>query len=116
MPDLRPAERRTLKSRAHHLKPVVMIGEGGLTPRVLAEVETGLKSHELIKIRVLGEGRASRRDLIEAICAATGASPVQQIGRMLVVYRPKPEMPEAAEAPPTRKRAPQKAGRASRKP
>jgi putative YhbY family RNA-binding protein len=99
---LLPSERRSLKARAHHLEPVVMIGAGGLTPEVLAEVETNLRSHELIKIRVLGEDRASRRDLIASICAATGASPVQQIGRVLVIYRPKP--PESAAQPPGRAR------------
>jgi putative YhbY family RNA-binding protein len=83
-----------------------MVGAGGLTPQVLAEVETNLRSHELIKIRVLGEDRASRRDLIAAICAATGASPVQQIGRVLVIYRPKPpESDEKARVPPRRRPA-----------
>jgi putative YhbY family RNA-binding protein len=97
MPDLTAAERRSLKARAHHLQPVVMIGEAGLTPRVLAEVETALRSHALVKVRVLGENRAARRDLIASICEATGASPVQQIGRMLVIYRPKPEDPDDPE-------------------
>jgi RNA-binding protein len=107
-------DRRILKARAHHLQPVVMIGEAGLTPQVLAEVETNLKSHELIKIRVLGEDRASRRDLMAAICTATEAIPVQRIGRMLVIYRPKPQVEEQSEAPQKRKRASKKAGRSSR--
>jgi RNA-binding protein len=97
MPDLSTADRKSLKARAHHLQPVVMIGDAGLTPQVLAEVETNLKSHELIKIRVLGEDRFARAALIEAVCEATGASAVQQIGRMLVIYRPKP--PETEPQP-----------------
>ena len=81
---------RALKSRAHHLHPVVMIGDAGLTPQVLREIEVNLRSHELIKIRVLGDSdRTARRDLISAICEVTAASPVQQIGKMLVIYRPK---------------------------
>jgi putative YhbY family RNA-binding protein len=102
MLNLTPAERRSLKARAHHLQPVVMIGEAGLTAPVLAEVETSLKSHELIKIRVLGNDRTTRSELLKAICDAAGAHPVQQIGRMLVVYRPKPpEMaPESPRAHP----------------
>jgi RNA-binding protein len=93
---LTPVERRHLKSRAHHLNPVVIIGEAGLTQQVLHEIDVGLRSHELIKIRVLGEdGRTARRDLMTAICEATGAGSVQTIGKMLVIYRPKP--PTAVE-------------------
>jgi putative YhbY family RNA-binding protein len=105
---------RDLRARAHHLHPVVMIGDAGLTPQVLAEVETNLRSHELIKIRVLGEDRASRRDLINTICAAAGASPVQQIGRILVIYRPKPAESEPKAAPRSRKQPARKTKRAYR--
>jgi RNA-binding protein len=87
---LSPAERKVLRARAHHLQPVVMLGDAGLTEPVLREIEANLRSHELIKIRVLGDGRATRKDLIGAICEATGAQPVQHIGKMLVVYRARP--------------------------
>ena len=110
---LTASERRTLKARAHHLQPVVLIGNAGLTPQVLSEIETALKSHELIKIRVLGEDRAARGALIEAICNATGANPVQQLGRMLVIYRPRPPENEA-EPPRPRKRPARVPKRASR--
>ena len=90
-----------------------MIGEAGLTPAVLAEVETHLKSHELIKIRAVGEERAARRELIEAICSATGASPVQQIGKVLVIYRPSP--PEREKTPSPRKRPARETKQAYRK-
>jgi RNA-binding protein len=114
MPDLTSAKRRNLRSRAHHLQPVVMIGEAGLTPQVLAELETSLKSHELIKIRILSEDRVSRRNLMAAICAATGADPVQQIGRMLVIFRLKPQAEDESEPPQKRKRAPGNAARSTR--
>jgi RNA-binding protein len=113
MSELNPSQRRSLKARAHHLQPVVMIGEAGLTPAVLAEVETHLKSHELIKIRAVGEERTARRELIEAICSATGASPVQQIGKILVIYRPSP--PEQEKTPPPRKRPAKKSQKKGRK-
>ena len=59
MLELTSAQRRTLKSVAHHLEPVVIIGDAGLTPAVLREINVHLKSHELIKVRVTGEiGRA----------------------------------------------------------
>lgn len=68
-----------------------MIGEAGLTPAVLHEIDLALKSLELIKIRVLGDDRRAREALIERICAALDASPVQHIGKILVVFRPRPE-------------------------
>jgi RNA-binding protein len=92
--ELNSAERRALRARAHALHPVVMIGEAGLTPAVLKEVDIALKSHELIKIRVLGEDRERRTGLIDEICAALDAAPVQQIGKILVVFRPRPEAAE----------------------
>jgi RNA-binding protein len=101
MKELSPAERRALRARAHSLHPVIMIGNAGLTPTVLQEIDIALKSHELIKIRVLGEDRALREKMIGEICPALDASPVQHIGKMLVIYRPRP--PEAAE-PGTRPR------------
>jgi len=96
-------ERRALRTRAHHLHPVVMIGDAGLTPAVLAEIEINLKSHELIKIRVLGDDRSQRKGLITEICSALDASPVQQIGKILVIFRP--DLEAAEKKPPRRNRA-----------
>ena len=90
MNELTAADQRALRARAHHLRPVVMIGNGGLTPEVTKEIDAALKSHELIKIRVLGDERAAREALTVAICQATGSQAVQQIGKILVVFRPKP--------------------------
>lgn len=103
MLELTPADRKTLKARAHHLIPVVMVGSGGLTPEVLREVDTNLNAHELIKVRVLGDDRAVRERLITEICEVTGAAPVQTIGKVLVVYRPKPPEQEKKKRRPTRK-------------
>jgi RNA-binding protein len=102
---LTPAERRALKARAHHLQPVVMIGEAGLTPLVEREIDANLRAHELIKIRVLGDERAAREALIAAICEATGAHLVQHLGKIIVVYRPRPpeEQPKKKKARPRRK-------------
>jgi RNA-binding protein len=99
MADLTPAERRALRTRAHHLQPVVMIGEAGLTPAVLNEIDVNLKSHELVKIRVLGDGRQHRKELIHEICRTLKADAVQQIGKMLVVYRPRPDEVKPAPLP-----------------
>jgi putative YhbY family RNA-binding protein len=104
MKELTPAERRALRARAHHLHPVIMVGEAGLTPAVLHEIELALKSHELIKIRVLGDNRERRRLMPAEICEALDASPVQQIGKILVIYRPRPEQVEPQPAQRRRKR------------
>ena len=71
--DLTPAQRQTLRGRAHTLDPVVLIGAAGLSPAVLAEIHRALDSHELIKIRVLGDDRQARDRLLIEICGATGA-------------------------------------------
>jgi RNA-binding protein len=95
-PALKPSERKALKALAHHLRPVVMIGEAGLSDAVLAETQRALAAHELIKIRVLGDERAGRSTYLDEICRRLGCAPVQQIGKMLVVWRPRPEVDENA--------------------
>jgi len=60
MKKLTPVERRGLRAQAHHLHPVIMVGEAGATPAVLKEIDLALKSHELIKVRVLGDDRERR--------------------------------------------------------
>ena len=89
--ELTPVERKALKARAHALEPVVMIGAEGLTPAVVREIDRALTSHELIKVRAGGEDRFSRKDLLAQICGQTGAAPVQHIGKVLVLWRPRPE-------------------------
>ena len=100
---LTPAERRALKARAHHLDPVVMIGDAGATPGVLHEIDLALKSHELIKVRVLGDDRDRREAMAGEICAALDASPVQHIGKILVLFRERPEQPGEEKKPAPRR-------------
>ena len=88
---LNAAQRRELKARAHPLHPVVMISDAGLTPSVLHEIDVNLKSHELIKIRVFGDDRATRAAMIDDISTKLDAALVQHIGKILVIYRPRPE-------------------------
>lgn len=96
MKSLSPAERKLLKARAHALKPVVTVGNERLSAAVLKEIETSLKAHDLIKIRVTGDDRDLRQALLGEICNRTGASPVQHIGKILVVFRENPEPPAPA--------------------
>ena len=93
--ELTSTQRRTLRARAHSLDPVVVIGNAGLSTTVLNEINNNLKSHELIKIRVLAGEHTARGRWHAEICAALHAAPVQHIGKILVVYRPLPEDPDA---------------------
>ncbi len=93
MTTLNAVQRRELKARAHALNPVVMISDAGLTPSVLHEIDVSLKSHELIKIRVFGDDRAARAAMIDDISTKLDAALVQHIGKILVLYRPRPEAP-----------------------
>ena len=88
---LTSAQRRELRSRAHALKPVVQIGNDGLSAGVVAETDRALAAHELIKVRILDEAREDRDGMLDALCAATGAAAVQHIGKTLVLWRPRPE-------------------------
>lgn len=88
---LTPVERSALRSEAHALNPVVMIAESGLTAGVVKEIDASLNSHGLIKIRVFGDDREARTAIYETICDKLGAAPIQQIGKLLIIYRPKKE-------------------------
>lgn len=90
-----PAERSALRAQAHPLNPVVIIGEAGLTAGVLKEIDTSLDSHGLIKIRVFGDDRDARVETYDTICNKLDAAPIQHIGKLLVIYRPKKEAVKA---------------------
>ncbi|HKO88243.1 MAG TPA: YhbY family RNA-binding protein [Burkholderiales bacterium] len=100
---LSPAERRALKARAHPLKPTVMIGNDGLSASVMQEIDSTLKAHELIKIRVDMEDSDEREDMLGMICANTGASAIDHIGKILVVYRERPQSAKPSGQAPGRK-------------
>jgi putative YhbY family RNA-binding protein len=101
METLAPARRRALRARAHHLHPVVSIGHHGLTPAVLHELDINLLAHELIKVRVFSDLRDERDALLHRVCAALDATPIQHIGKLLVLWRPAPEKPQAKPPKPT---------------
>lgn len=94
------AERRALRARAHHLHPVVAIGQHGLTPSVIREIDVNLRAHELIKVRAFSDIRGERDAMLGQICAKLGAAPVQHIGKLLILWRPAPKEPVAKEKPP----------------
>lgn len=91
------AERKAHRAEAHHLDPVVMIGNDGLTPAVRKEADAALNAHGLIKIRVLGDDREARDAIYQRLCDELGAAPIQHIGKLLVLWRPIPAKEKAVD-------------------
>lgn len=87
---LTPAERKEFRAEAHHLDPVVMIGGDGLTAAVQKEVDAALKAHGLIKVRVFSDDRVERESIFHTLAEELNAAPIQHIGKLLVLWRPKP--------------------------
>jgi RNA-binding protein len=81
-------EIKHFRSIAHGLKPIVTIAQNGLSENVMKELERALGQHELIKIKVHAEDRETRRELIAQTCDQTGATLIQTIGLVAVIYRP----------------------------
>ena len=94
---LTPAQRKVHRAEAHHLDPVVMIGNDGLTAAVTREADAALKAHGLIKIRVLGDDRAAREAIYMQLADALNAAPIQHIGKLLVLWRPLPAKEKAVD-------------------
>lgn len=93
---LTPAERKQHRSDAHHLDPVVLVGGDGLTAAVRKEIDLALTAHGLIKVRVFSDDRPAREAMLQSVTEELGAAPIQHIGKLLVLWRPKPEAEKAA--------------------
>ena len=95
---LTPTQRRVLRAQAHHLQPIVMIGNAGLSAAVKREIDLALRHHEIIKIKIASDDRQAREQMLTEICDELAAAPVQKIGKTLIVYRaaevPKIEFPK----------------------
>jgi RNA-binding protein len=84
-------QRRHLKGLAHHLKPVVIVGQAGLSQSLLEEIGTSLDSHELIKVKVNAGDRDERQRMIRQISERTRARVIHTIGHVAVLFRPNPK-------------------------
>ena len=94
---LTPAQRKVHRAEAHHLAPIVMVGNDGLTPAVKKEADAALKAHGLIKIRVFSDDRSAREAMLLSLAEELDAAPIQHIGKLLVLWRPIPEKERAAD-------------------
>ncbi len=88
------AQRKIHRANAHHLDPVVMIGNDGLTDAVKKETDAALNAHSLIKVRVFSGDRSVREAMLTALADDLNAAPIWHIGKLLVLWRPIPELPE----------------------
>jgi RNA-binding protein len=90
--ELTEKQRRHLKGLAHPLKPIILMGNAGLTEAVIAETQRALLDHELIKVRLPGQERAERDALLQTLADKTQSALVTRIGHVAVLYRPHPKL------------------------
>jgi RNA-binding protein len=84
------ARKKQLKAQAHSLKPLIIIGQSGLTESVLTEIDKTLNTHELIKIKIRAE-REDRKQISQQIVDVSQAELIQSIGQIIAVYRKNPD-------------------------
>lgn len=88
---LSEAQKKHLRGQGHELKPLVMVGDSGLSESLLAEFEATLAHHELIKVSVRVGDRSARDTIIEELCTLGKAALIQRVGNMALLYRENPE-------------------------
>ncbi|MDA0706474.1 MAG: YhbY family RNA-binding protein [Proteobacteria bacterium] len=93
------SQKKYLRGLGHHLKPVVMIAESGLTDSALQEFESTIAHHELIKVSVRVGDRAVRAGIIESLCASGPVELVQRIGNIALLYRANPQKKKRINLP-----------------
>lgn len=84
-------QKKHLRGLGHALDPVLLTGGAGITPGLLAELDSTLAHHELIKVKVRASDREERDAMVQALCEASGAELVQRIGNVALLWRPNPE-------------------------
>ena len=85
------AQKKYLRGLGHGLKPIVMVGDSGLSESLLQEFESTLAHHELIKVSVRVGDRKARDAIIEELCRRGSAALIQRIGNVALLYRDNPD-------------------------
>lgn len=93
---LSPSQQRYLRSLAHDLSPVILLGAKGATDAVLKELDLALSHHELVKVKLSGGDKDERQAQIDFLAGGTGAESIQQIGHVLVLFRRNADDPKLA--------------------
>ena len=89
--NLSEQQKKYLRGRGHDLKPLIMVGDGGLSKPLLAEFKSTLDHHELMKVKIRAADRESRDAMIETLCNDFGAQMIQRIGNVALLYRANPQ-------------------------
>ena len=92
-------QKKYLRGLGHHLKPVLMIAESGLSESVLKEYESSIAHHELIKVSIRVGDRDARAGIIDTLCAGDSAELVQRIGNIALMYRENPDKEKRIRLP-----------------
>lgn len=87
-------QKKFLRARGHILKPIVMIGQHGLSESVLAELALSMTKHELLKIKIRANDKTDRQRMIDEIINVSKAHLIQVIGNVMVIYRAFDEEPQ----------------------
>jgi len=93
---LSPTQRRYLRSLAHDLRPVILLGNKGATEAVAKELGQALDIHELVKVKLSGGDKDERQEQIAFLAGQTGAETVQEIGHVVVLFRRNEQDPKLA--------------------
>ena len=93
---LSPSQRRYLRSLAHDLSPVILLGAKGATDAVVKELDSALSHHELVKVKLSGGDKDERQAQIDVLIAGTLAEAIQQIGGIVVLFRRNADDPKLA--------------------
>ena len=86
--NLSESQKKYLRGRGHDLKPLIIVGDAGLSESLLAEYKSTLDHHELIKVKVRAGDRESRDAMIAQLCDHHSTSLVQRVGNIALIYRP----------------------------
>ncbi|QEI05557.1 hypothetical protein FXN63_06660 [Pigmentiphaga aceris] len=95
--DITSQTRSALRAAAHPLKPIVLMGDKGLSDAVLQEIDRSLSAHGLIKVRASAKDRAERDELLNAICEAVSCAPVHHLGKIFILFRPTEADPQGKD-------------------
>jgi RNA-binding protein len=93
LPMLSDAQRKYLRRLGHDRNPIVLVGQGGISPNLVTELDRALNDHELVKVRARVGDRDLRDQILDQLATATGSELVQRIGHVALYYRPNKEKP-----------------------
>jgi len=88
---LSESQKKHLRGLGHRLKPVVTVGDAGLSNSVMQEFNSTISHHELIKVRIRASSRENRDALIDELCQLGSGNLIQRIGNVALIYRPNPD-------------------------